>query len=108
VDTTWPELIAERVQTTLGPSWDAGRAQAADENTFIAPRLVEDHASYVSMAWARTDDAAVATGGGQVIAEGKVNGRQLSHVASLDDVLALVVKEAPRLLAQRPKRWWNL
>jgi len=108
VDTTWLDVIAERVQRSLGPAWDAGPAQAADENAFIAPRLVDDHASYVAMVWARTDDAAVATGDGQVVAEGKVNGRELSHVASLDDVLAFVVKEAPRLLAKGPKRRWTL
>ena len=102
-------LIDQRIAAALGSGWEVGGVVVLDDNSFAVPRHESHEMDYVTILWATVQDLEVANGGGNVVAEGKIKGARLSRIGTMDEVLAHIAREAPRLLASKRPRWsWAL
>lgn len=109
VASSFGEQIDRRVQAILGPGWETGGVQQIDENSFLTPRPAGNDQVLVSILWPTDEEAAVASGLADVVGAGGVGRRDLTtRVGRLDDVVAHIAQETPRLLARGPNRWWRL
>ncbi|WP_448630407.1 hypothetical protein [Cellulomonas soli] len=108
MSSSFGEQIDLRAKAILGPGWETGGVQEIDENSFLTPRPEGDDRVLLTILWPTDEEAAVANGLADVIGSGGVDHRDLpTRVGRLDDVVAHIAQETPRLLAMGPRRWWG-
>lgn len=100
------DLIASRIRTTLGPEWEPGSVGVNGPLSWIRPVLLAEPnpSEPLVLSWDISEDADVSRGAGDVLAIGNICGYSLFEQATLDDVLAKVVKEWQK--RKDKKRGW--
>jgi hypothetical protein len=99
--------IQRQAQARLGPHWETGDLEDEFGLASLWPRPRGNKRVQLGVWWPTDEETRVVNGEHWVFGGGRINGWEVERFGTLDEVLAYLVQETPKLLAKKRKRWWR-